>query len=42
MKIRPAHVRDMDKCEAIYAHHVMTGFASFDENVPKRGSMAMS
>ena len=39
MKIIPARAEHMASCEAIYAHHVAHGFASFDEQAPTQGHL---
>lgn len=41
MTLREALPKDMPACEAIYAHHVATGTASFDEDPPVQGAMAV-
>ena len=40
MTLRRAVPADMPACQAIYAHHVATGTASFDERPPAPGMMA--
>ncbi len=38
--VRAASVEDLGAAQAIYAHHVQTGFASFEEEPPDRAEMA--
>jgi phosphinothricin acetyltransferase len=40
LRIRPAHEADMAAVQAIYAHHVLTGLASFEEVPPDVAEMA--
>jgi L-amino acid N-acyltransferase YncA len=34
VQVRPAELRDLPAIQVIYAHHVLTGFASFEEVAP--------
>lgn len=38
-EIRPATVEDLPQIQAIYAHHVLTGLASFEETAPDLAEM---
>ncbi|WP_316978927.1 GNAT family N-acetyltransferase [Shumkonia mesophila] len=40
LRIRPADAADMAAIQAIYAHHVLTGLASFEEMPPAVAEMA--
>ena len=38
--IRPSEARDISAIQAIYAHHVVHGFGSFEETPPDAGEMS--
>jgi len=41
LRIRPALPADMEAIQAIYAHHVLTGIATFEEAPPDVGEMQL-